>query len=189
MGRTSLWLLVIAGVAVAGCANWSVRTESAPTARSAQYHTYRWTTAPGQGGVDRLVDQRVRDEVAVKLAQKGIVAAAAGQAPDFYVEYSVATGPLLQTVYVDPGPSAGIGASGAGYVPPVPRAMTYSYTRGSLVLDFIDAGSGRVFWRGHASYVMERPPEVSTPKAAEAVSRILRKYPAPQVASAARPSG
>ncbi|MGZ3442422.1 MAG: DUF4136 domain-containing protein, partial [Polyangia bacterium] len=184
----SLAAMMLGGIAVAGCASWTVKSEGSAAAPYGQYRTYAWTTPPGAGAVDRLLDQRVRDAVAVDLAKRGIRPAADSERPDFFVDYSASTGALIQTI-VTPAPAVNVGASGGTYVPPLPLAMTYTYQQEKLMLDFIDARSGRVFWRGFAAYGSDRPAEVSTPKAAEAVDKILRKYPAPQVARASRPSG
>jgi hypothetical protein len=174
--------LALVGIA-GGCASWTVRSETSPGAQLAHYQTYAWTAPSG----DPLLDQRVRDGVAAKLAAKGIHPAAPGQAPDFFVAYREQSGPRVQTVVNDAVPWAP-SASGGVATPPLPSA-TYVYTEQSLILDFVDARSGRVFWRGYASYVVDRPPAVSGEKAQQAVGRILRRYPAPQVAAVPRPAG
>ena len=189
MGRSmTLAPLLLLGC-VASCGSWTVKSEASSTSPYSQYRTYAWTTPLGVGADDRLLDQHVRDKIAGDLARRGIAPAADGMEPDFFVDYEVATGPLIQTVVADPYPAPGVGASGATYVPQLPQAMTYSYTQGKLRIDFVDARSGRIFWRGFAAYGMDRPAEVSAPKAAAAAGKILRKYPAPQLASASRPSG
>jgi hypothetical protein len=177
MMRRSVTLLatLVCAIAAAGCANWTVKSSGA-TASYGQYRTYAWTTPPGGSSVDRFVDQRVRDAVAIDLAKRGIQPAPEGVEPDFFVDYTMVTGPLVQTV-VTPGPTANVGASGATYVPSLPVAMTYNYVEGRLSLDFIDARSGRVFWHGAAAFGMDRPIEVSTPRATQAVGKILRQYP------------
>jgi Domain of unknown function (DUF4136) len=191
MGRIRTLLPMLCFATVQGCASWMVGSEGSSTAGSAQYRTYGWTTSSAAPSVDRLVDQRVRDHVAAGLAQKGIRPAAPGERPDFFVEYSVDTGPWIQTVVPAPGLAYPIGTGGSGVtvIPPGPPPLTSTYTKESVVLDFIDARSNRVFWRGYASYVMDRPPEIKTAKTGQAVERILKKYPEPRVAAAARPSG
>ncbi|HEY2745757.1 MAG TPA: DUF4136 domain-containing protein [Polyangia bacterium] len=151
----------------------------------AQYRTYAWAGAGAT--VDALVDQRIRDRVATELARRGMAPAVAGQAPDFLVEYRMETGPLYQTV-VNVGPAPAPAASGGSYVAPLPIASTYTYDEAEVTLDFIDARSGRVFWRGFAGYATDWPAEASTAKAAQAVGKMMRKFPS-SLASAARPAG
>jgi len=170
--------------AAGGCASWTVHSETSPGASLAHYQSYAWT-APSD---DPLLDQRVRDSVAAKLAAKGIHPAAPGEAPDFLITYRQETGPRLQTVVNSVVPYAP-GASGAVVTPPLPLSATYTYTETALIVDFIDARSNRVFWRGYASYVVNNPPAVSGAKTEQAVNRMLRKYPAPQLAEVPRPTG
>jgi hypothetical protein len=168
-----------------GCAAWTVHSETGPGAQLVRYRTFAWAS-PSSG--DPLLDQRVRDQVVAQLSDKGLHPAPPGQAPDFLIAYRVQSGVLQQTV-VDPNVAVAPGASGGTVIPPLPVAATYTYDREAVVLDFLDAQSGRVFWRGYASYVVDKPPEVSTAKTQQAVSKILTKYPASQLASASRPSG
>jgi len=173
----TLVLAVLAG----GCASWTVKSETSPGAQLARYQTYAWA-APSD---DPLLDQHVRDGVAAQLAARGIHPAAPGQAPDFLVTYRQENGPRLQTVVNDVVPWAP-GVSGGVVVPPLPASATYVYNETSLILDFVDARTNRVFWRGYASYVVDRPPAVSGAKTQQAVGRILRKYP---IAAVPRPAG
>jgi hypothetical protein len=187
MKRSALLLPALLLAGLGGCASWTVRSETRPSAPLASYRTYQWAAPSPSPEADRLVDQRVRDRVAVDLAQKGIRPATVGETPDFYVEYAVGSGPRVQTVAYDWGRGNNIGGSGQTATPPAPSLQPYAYSEEELVLDFIDARSGRIFWRGYASYVVDRPPEVATGKTDEAVGRILRKYPA--VAGTTRPAG
>ncbi len=159
----------------AGCAAWTVKTETSHGADLARYQTYEWS-GPTGGESDALVDQRVRDQVAAELAQKGIRPAAPGERADFLVVYRVESTPRLQTV-VNPSVAYAPAASGAVAVPPLPT-MTYAYADQALVLDFLDARSGRIFWRGYASYPIDRPAAASTAKTQKAVAKIVSRYPA-----------
>jgi len=178
----SLLLLGLAG----GCAAWTVKSETSPHAQLVRYRTYQWLEPQG-ADVDRLAEQQIRDQVATQLAEKGIHPVAPGQAPDFFVGYRLESGSRAQTV-VSATNTYAPGASGGSTIPPLPAAMTYVYQEQALVLDFIDAGDGRVFWRGYASYVLDKPAPVSASRAQQAAAKILRKYPA-EVATASRPSG
>lgn len=185
MSRTVTFVVALAcTIATAGCASWSVKTESSESAQSGEYRTYAWS-----GSVDdRLLDQRIRDSIASELGRRGIVPASDPARADFLVEYTLTEGPLVQTI-VNPNVPTQYAASGPYYVPALPTAMTYTYTQGRLTLDFLDAHSGRVFWRGVAAFGADRPIEAATSKAAKAVGKMLRKYPTPALAAASRPTG
>jgi uncharacterized protein DUF4136 len=176
----------VALVALAGgCAAWTVRSEAtAGTEQLGRYRTYAWVVPPGAKD-DPLLDQRVRDTVTAQLANRGIVPAAAGQTPDFLIDYRHNEGVLRQTI-VDTPWIVYPGASGGTYVPPLPVASTYTYQSQALIVDFMDARSGRVFWRGYAAYASDRPAEATTAKTQQAVGKIMRRYP---VAAVARPAG
>lgn len=173
--KAMLRTLLAMSALTAGCAAWTVKTETSRDADLSRYQTYEWT-GPMGGASDELVDQRVRDEVAAQLAQKGLRPAAPGERPDFLVAYRVESTPRVQTV-VNPSVVYAPGASGAVVTPALP-AMTYSYQDQALVLDFVDARSGRVFWRGYASYPLDQPAPASTAKTQKAVAKVLGRYPA-----------
>jgi uncharacterized protein DUF4136 len=178
---------VVLLVTSSGCAAWTVKSETVARADFARYQTYQWNTPPS-ASADLLADQRIRDQVGAQLAARGIQPAAPGQRPDFLVDYRVLTGARVQTIVNNVVPYAP-GASVPTVYPPFPASATYTYQDQALVLDFIDARSGRVFWRGYASYVLEKPAAASTTKTQQAVGKILRKYPGTQLASTSRPSG
>jgi hypothetical protein len=168
------------------CANWTLKTDYNRMADFSQYRTYAWLPPPPSASearyVNTLVDQRIKQEVAARLAQKGIYEDRTGH-PDFLIAYHVATEQKVDVTnwgyYIGPW----WGWYGG------PGVDVYSYTEGSLVIDFIDAQTRNVFWRGYAARPIEYP-EVGSPKAAEAVDKMLRNYPpVQQMATTPRPRG
>ena len=185
--RLALMATLLVGLA-GGCANWTVKSEASATAPFGQYRTFAWAAPAGGPMIDPLVEERIRAGVTRDLGQRGIEPARPGQAPDFLVDYRMETGPMYQTI-VQPQLFAAPSASGATYIPPLPVAQTYTYNTAQVTLSFLDARSGRMFWHGLAAYATDRPAEAVPRKAEQAVSKMLRRYPAPAVASASRPSG
>jgi hypothetical protein len=177
--------VAVAFVALAGgCAAWTVKSEATAGTELGHYRTFAWLVPPGVKE-DPLLDQRVRDEVTAHLAKRGIVPAPAGQLPDFLIDYRVDEGLLRQTIVNAPW-QATEGGQGAIVAPTLPMWSSYTYQNRALVLDFMDARSGRVFWRGYAAYVADRPAAASTGRTQQAVGKIMRRYP---VAAVARPAG
>ena len=188
MRRTmALVATLLVGLASA-CAPFTVKSESSATAPFGHYRTFAWASPAGAVTIDPLIEQRIRDQVAGDLGRRGIVAASAGQAPDFLVDYRMETGALYQTI-VQPQLFTSPGASGATYVPPLPASSTYTYNTAQVTLSFLDARSGRIFWHGFASYATDRPADAVPRKAEQAVQKMLRRYPATELATTSRPSG
>ena len=170
MGRiVTLVFALLCGAVGAGCANWTVRSESSAATRYGDYRSYAWANPSGSTG-NRFLDQRIRDAVASDLARRGIVPASDLEHADFLIDYSLASGPLVQTI-VTPGAYPLVGVSGGAYVGALPAAMTYVYSENNVTLDFIDPRSNKVFWHGAAAFSTDKPIEVSTSKATKAVDK------------------
>ncbi len=177
--RTIAALLLCA----AGCV--TVHSKTSENVDLARYRTFAWYASPTATERQRAFERSpagdvVRARIAHDLAEKGIHETTA--TPDFLVAYHTQ---LEQKVDVDDWgyPSLFWGA------PPGP--VTYDeYTQGNLVVDFIDPKSGRVFWRGTASAVIDRPDRPNLYKLASAVDKVMKRYPveaAPPQASASAP--
>jgi hypothetical protein len=156
----------------AGCASMGVHTELAPEANLAGYHSYAWLPAGDASEPQSIIDQSVRATLREELARKGLVDVGAGR-PDFLVGYHV-----LQEHKVA---VTDWGNGVYGWAPEV-RA----YTAGTLVVDFIDPRSNRVFWRVSASHAIEPPGLVDVDRLRKAAQDMVARYPIP-VASATPP--
>jgi hypothetical protein len=53
-----------------------------------------------------------------------------------------------------------------------------SYKQGTVIVDFIDAGTKEMFWRGTASGIMaDRTPEQQEALAKEAATKLVKEFP------------
>jgi hypothetical protein len=52
-----------------------------------------------------------------------------------------------------------------------------TYTQGTLVVDFIDPQTHKVFWRGTASEIVANPSNVNASKLNKAVAKLVDQYP------------
>jgi hypothetical protein len=151
--RTSALVLALA---LAGCSSMKVRTEFDPKAAFPAYKTYAWITVPpGEEQATPIRNPTVRGRVVYALdremGKKGLVQAKEGAEPDFLVfvigwsqsRVEVSTyGYSYGGAYV-------YGAYGPGVV--VPVSDVREYADGTLILDFIDAKTKKLFWRGTAT--------------------------------------
>ena len=188
MRHVAIAVLGAAAALGAGCSSWSIKSDYDHQAAFGRYRTFTWLAPPvgsrEAGLVNTLLDQRLKSETERDLAEKGIRVATEGETPDFQVAYHVATREKIEAT--DWG-YAGGPYMGPGYMGGAGMTVS-SYTEGTLVLDFIDNRTRRVFWRGAASRPVEDPASAAT-RVGEAVDRMLQQYPPKGYAAAARPAG
>ena len=171
------FLLGVAALALAAGCGASVSSTVMPGANLGHYHTYAFYTPPYRAGAPATPsEQEVKIALANSLAQKGITEAAPGQTPDFLVAFHARRQQKIDVT------SAGYGWGwwgGGGDV--------YTYTVGTLVVDFVDPSTKTVFWRGTASQVIDNPYAPNLHKIDKAVAKLVDKYPATMTAGVARP--
>jgi hypothetical protein len=174
---------------LAGCSSWIVQTDYNPRANFGSYRSYAWAEptpdSPEAAFAHSLTEQRIKAQVQQNLAQRGIVPVSGGGTPDFYISYRVVKEQVTDWY---PGWGYGWGYYGGPYWDGYgwgPAAWTY--TQGTLVLDFVDARTRNVFFRGFASHAIASPE--SSPKVSSSVEKILSKYPVPMYAAERRPTG
>ena len=191
MSRTVTRLLLPL-LLLAGCSSLRVRTEYDATAlpEMTGYRTFAWYgaegpgSAPGdasaQGGSGTpggpLLRTVLRSEVQAQLEQRGFRPAAPGEAPDFRVAWHGSISPEIQLVplgsaypwgpWVDPWYVGGMGSG----------AVTTT-EQGRLVLDVVDARTGKLAWRGTAEGPVDTGSIKFEQKVREAVDKLVDRFP------------
>lgn len=143
--------------ALAGCSSVKVNTQYDPTAKFAEYRTYAWiTTPPGDEQAPPIRNPAVRALVVTavdrEMARKGLVLVTPDQDPDFLVSvlgYSRSRIEVQTYGYAYAGAYV-YGPWGPGAVA-VPATDVSEYKDGTLLLDFVDAKTHKLVWRGVAS--------------------------------------
>ena len=158
-------VVTAAAILAAGCGA-TVKSSVAPGANLGQYRTFGFATPPAQAGQPiSVADQDINNSLRQALISKGFAEATNGQ-PDFLVSHSIK---LQQELQVN---SAGYGWP--GYWGGVDA---YTYTEGTLIVDFVDPKTNKAFWRGTASSVVNNPSSPDAGRIQSAVSKMIRKYP------------
>ena len=145
--------------------------------------TYQWlpgkATIPGRDErYSDLLDSRLRGAIDRELAGKGYRMATAK--PDFLVTYHVALEDKIDVRVIN-SYYGGYGYRGyygtAGWS--TPRAETYQYRLGTLIVDVIDAASSRLVWRGTVEGEADvyKDPKKREERLNEAVHKVLAKFP------------
>jgi hypothetical protein len=169
-------ILLFIGFTVS-CSIYDVRYDYDRQTDFTEFKTFGWMQVPEKAGISSLVVQRVKNAVKAELKAKGLMMMSSN--PDFLIAEHLGKKDKVQVT--DWGYSYGAygrygrysGYRGSGGV------STYQYEEGILILDFVDAKSKKLIWRGTAKAKVQN---VNTPEKSEkiinaAVKKILEKYP------------
>ncbi len=168
--KTSVLFLTLCAVVLAlSCSSINVSHDYDPQANFNNLKTFSWLSFPKKADVNQLVVRRIRDAVTAELEAKGL---RISSNPDFLIAMHGATKEKLDI-------------QDWGYS--TPRAAYWGqrdisvqqYTEGTLILDFVDAKSKQMIWRGVASGAVDpgATPEQRTKRINDGVAKLLAKFP------------
>ncbi len=176
-----LTLTLALAVALLGCSTVQIDTQYKPGTDYKRYQTFTWNPIePGPEQATEARDPAIRQfvlgTIEKELTGRGFKKAAAGATPDFYIAvhgWSRDKIDVKQYGYV-------YGYSGYGMYPTMggPAVEVRQYKEGSIVIDFIDATSREMFWRGTASDTFL--PGTGQAAIKDAVGKLLEAYPPPR---------
>ena len=137
--------------------------------------SYDWLPIPDKADIDSLTAQRIKNAVNTQLEAKGLKMTSDN--PDFSIAAHVGSKDKVRVT--NWGYSyAPYGRYWAGYWGPG-GVDVYQYEEGSLILDFVDAESKNLIWRGSGKAQVDSSmtPESREKLINEAVTKILEKFP------------
>jgi hypothetical protein len=162
---------------VAGCAtSIPVETDYDPGQDFSSFRNYAWhdqARAPSP-----LVADRIRGAIETRLAARGYARVESDAAPDFLVSFTAVAEQALRVDEM----SSRLGYSNRGWgVGVSSRTRLREYTRGTLIVDIIDAGGEDLLWRGVSARTLGegRSPEERASEVMEIVTAILQQFPPP----------
>lgn len=168
-------LTALVAVVLAGCSGLSTSSDYDPQTDFSKLKTWAWFEAgPPNPKIDTLTDGRIRGAIEQELTRKGLRKVDSGPA-DFSVKYHAA---VQQKIESRP-TSVSVGYGWRyGYMGMSSNEI-YSYSEGTLVVDFIDPAKKELLWRGTVSGAVEpqRTPEERTARVQEAVAKMMAQYP------------
>ena len=172
----AFFILFFLGFTFSCASVYDVQHDYDKQANFANYKTYNWMAVPEKAGIDSLVVERVKNAVNTELKAKGLMITSKN--PDFLIAEHLGKKDKVQVT--DWGYGYGpYGGYWGGYWGPRGGVSTYEYEEGSLILDFVDAKSKKLIWRGAAKAEVQdiATPEKSEKVINEAVKEILKTYP------------
>jgi len=172
----AFFVIFFIGFAVSCSTIYGVKYDYDQQANFADLKTFDWMPVPEKAGIDSFVVQRVKNAVNTELQAKGLMMTSDN--PDFLIATHLGQKEKVQVTDLgyDYGP---YGRYRGGYWGGPGGVSTYKYEEGSLILDFVDAKSMKMIWRGAAKAEIQNvdTPDKSEKLINEAVNKILKKFP------------
>ena len=166
--------LVAASLFLGACSTVSVTTDYDHTAQFAQYKTYALVPSTDKTRLSPSSQFALEESLRAGLAAHGI--SEVSKDPDLHVVSHVST--QVQTMFY---PVAGIpyyyGSYGMWAGGPYYGNVS-QYTEGTLILDFVDAKTQKLVFRGTGMDTISDP-ETNAKNVREAVSKMLANFPKP----------
>ena len=171
--------LVLGAIALAACAQFTIRADRNPDADFGRYRTFAWMPLAAAPPLDqdtgsRGLDKRVYSAVELAMQQKGYVPASSEDA-DLLMTFRILKQEGYQDEHIPYAAQWHRGAYMEAY-----HATPDVYERGTLVIDAVDRAEKSLAWRGSASARLL--PHVSYEKrvkrAEAAISQVFEKFPA-----------
>ena len=180
-------LCVVLVMLLTGCASTEVSTDHDTAFNFSNLKTYTWLPNPqeyfGNSRIDKAVlEARIQKAVDSELAAKKYVKITSGT-PDFHVRYHAITGKDMQIKNVsDPGSGMsgdwndqrlGFYRKGGG------KSATYSWDKGTLLLDMVNPENKKIIWIGTAAAKigLQDSTEKKVERINRAVSKLLADFP------------
>ena len=148
--RKGTFVILIAAAFAANCATLTVSSHIERTANFADYVTYDWGPPDNLPVGDPRLDNNpffqdhLQGAIEKRLAAKGYERALTGE-PDLLVHYHASVNQKVDVYEVD---------TRYGYCYGNCQPQVVDFEQGTLVIDVVDAATGKVVWRGWAQDVM-----------------------------------
>jgi hypothetical protein len=182
--KPAFYLLFV--VILGGCAGIRIHQDYEPGTDFSAYRTFGWKSAvqPPTGDIrldNPLLDGRIRKALERALTGNGYQESDQDGA-NFLVEYSLTVQPKIYSPSVSIGTGFGIWSGGSFGGISVGAPVGGSYEEGVLVIDFYDAKTGLLIWRGSGAGELnwqsgpaEKAEEINT-----LVDKVLAQFPPPK---------
>lgn len=155
---------------VAACSSIRATYDYDVNADFSRMKSYAWIPVPDSDREDPLIVKRVQDAVDRELAAKGLRRSKSN--PDFRIAMHTGSQSKIRVTDWGYGYGRGVYWGGGG-------VDVYQYEEGTLILDFVDARTKKLIWRGTARGTInpDATPEARTKTINEAVAKTLANYP------------
>jgi hypothetical protein len=151
-------------IVLPACSSSQVKTEQDWDTDFARYRTYAWSK--GAPARDPTIESRIHAAVDFELPFKGLEKVETASSPDLYIStYASVEEQVIDQLGYE------VGTSGAA----TSRTGVLTLPTGTLVIDLVDARSGKLVWRGQATKALDH--QVSEATLRKVARDIFRQYP------------
>lgn len=175
--KPSKYLFVALNLFLAGCSTVSVTTDYDHSTPFEQYRTYTLAPSSEKISLSPSAEEALRDSLRVNLAAHNITEVA--KDADLHVVSHISTKEKV-VVYQGDVSYRGIpyayGSYGYWSMDPLTAPDVSQYTEGTLILDFVDAKTQKLVFRGVGTDTVSDP-ETNAERIREAVEKIVQKFP------------
>ncbi|TAK59968.1 DUF4136 domain-containing protein [Methylobacter sp.] len=172
------YLLAVAVLFLTACSTVSVTTDFDHLASFSQYHTYALAPDTAKLGLSPSSEAALREALRTNLARHGV--SETSENADLHVVPHVST-KEKQVVYQSSdwdydGMAYGYGRYGMWAGAPRTYTDISQYTEGTLILDFVDAKTQKLVFRGTGTGTVSDP-QTNAERIREAVEKIVKDFP------------
>jgi hypothetical protein len=170
------FVLFLVAFAVSCSAIYGVQHDYDLQADFKSLKTFDWMAVPEKANIASLDVDRVKKAVSAELQAKGLMMNSNN--PDFLIAEHLGSKDKVQITNWGYGYGPHYGGYRGGYWGPGGTTAS-EYEEGSLILDFVDAKSKKMIWRGVAKADINNvdTPEKKEKLINEAVQEILKNFP------------
>jgi len=176
--KPSKYLLVALNLFLAACSSVSVTSDYDHSASFEQYRTYTLAPSSETIALSPSVEAALRDSLRINLAARGITEAS--QDADLHVVRHISTKEKLAVYQTNDWNYRGMpyayGRYGAWANAPSTYTDVSQYTEGTLILDFVDAKTQKLVFRGTGTGIVSDP-QTNAERIREAVEKIVKQLP------------
>ncbi len=179
MNKSYLLTLVLL-LMVTPCFGQKIYIDYDKDAINNDYKTFTWVISEETSVIDSspLMHSRIVNAIEHHLSQGGMIEVR--ENPDVYVTYHTNEKEEMQLHTDTFGYGAGAGmrwhGGYGGAMGASSTTRTYTYTKGTLIIDIWDAKSEKLVWRGSATATVKEKPEAAAKQIQNVVNKMVKKW-------------
>lgn len=166
-----IFILLAAGLGLASCSPFQVRSDYAQSANFSSYKTYKLRIDDLK--INNIDKDRVLNELSKQLQAKGLQS---GENPDLIINVKANHKKITEINSSSPYGMYGWGGP-FGWGVGMNRTWTSNYNEGAVIVDMIDAQTQKLVWQGIGSGISVDRPKTKEKQIPQIMEEIMANYP------------